>query len=37
MNKQGFTYELRIKTIIDDAERELEAFGKTLEKSWESG
>jgi hypothetical protein len=37
MDKQGFTYELRIKTIVDNAERELKQFGGTLKKSWENG
>lgn len=37
MDKKNMTYELRIKAIIDEAQRNLGAFEKQLKTTWENG
>ena len=37
MNKKELTYELRIKAIIDEAQKSLSSFEKQLKGTWENG
>ena len=37
MDKKNMTYELRIKAIIDEAQRNLGTFEKQLKTTWENG
>ena len=37
MNKSTFTAELRIKALIDDAQKELNSFGNSLKNAWANG
>jgi hypothetical protein len=37
MSKEVLTYELKIDAIINEATRELNAFGKSIENTWKNG